>query len=230
MISVLKILFGDLGEAMVWYEEVTENLSGSEQFGAGTTFLFNNTNTSGDSDGSLLGQHILNKYPGWKQEVPKLLKSWCLFSYREFYRNLLVLLGEVSERIYGSKTHIPGNLLGMFGLDDENVHAHMNRWTSSDISGHGFSYSAVIASKKITVQPESRRPKQFKLEKLESMTTITATVGKGCDTPEASNYSSADNDDTIDPMENLMTTLHSFEEANIIHFTMKRIKVTTNEK
>ena len=53
----------------------------------------------------------------------------------------------------------------MFGLDDENVHVHMNRWTSSDISGHGFSYSAVIASKKITVQPESRHPKQFKLEK-----------------------------------------------------------------
>ncbi len=65
----------------------------------------------------------------------------------------------------------------MFGLDDENVHAHMNRWTSGDISGHGFSYSAVIAGKKITVQPESCRPKQFKLEKLVSMTTITATVG-----------------------------------------------------
>jgi hypothetical protein len=55
----------------------------------------------------------------------------------------------------------------------------MNRWTSSDISGYGFSYSAVIAGKKITVQPESSRPRQFKLEKLVSMTTITATVGKG---------------------------------------------------
>jgi hypothetical protein len=99
----------------------------------------------------LFGQHILNKYPGWKQEVLKLLKSWCLFSYREFYRNLLVLLGEVSDRIYGSKTNIPNNLLKMFGLDDENVQVHMKRWTTSDISGHGFSYFAVIASKKITV-------------------------------------------------------------------------------
>ena len=118
----------------------------------------------------------------------------------------------------------------MFGLDDENVHAHMKIWKSSDISGHGYSHSAVVAGKKITVQPESSRPKQFKLEKMVSMTTITGTVGKGWNTPEASNYFSTDNDDTIDPKENLMTTLHSFEEANILYSTMKRIKVTTNEK
>jgi hypothetical protein len=31
--------------------------------------LFNNTNESGDSDRSLFGQHILNKYDGWKKEV-----------------------------------------------------------------------------------------------------------------------------------------------------------------
>ncbi len=34
------------------------------------------------------------------------------------------------------------------------------------------------------------------------MTTITATVGKGWDTLEASNYFSADNGDRIDPKEN----------------------------
>jgi hypothetical protein len=205
-------------------------VSNSEQVGANTTFLFNNTNESGDLDGSLVGQHVFDKFPGWKQEVPKLLKSWCLFSDREFYRNLLVLLGEVSEQIYGSKTKIPNNLLEVFGLDDENVHAHMNRRTSSDISGHDFSYSAVIAGKKITVQPESSSRKQFRLKKLVSMTTITATVGKGWDMPETSNYFSADNDGTIGPKENLMTTLHSFEEANILYSTMKQIKVTTNEK
>jgi hypothetical protein len=127
--------------------------------------LFNNTNEIGALDGSLVGQHVLDKFSGWKQEVPKLLNSWCLFTDREFYRNILVLLGEISERIYGSKTKIPNNLLEVFSLDDENVHAHMNRWTSSDISGHEFSNSAVIAGKKIKVQLESNHPKQFKLEK-----------------------------------------------------------------
>jgi hypothetical protein len=230
MLSLLKVLFEDLSEAQNWYDNVSKNLSDSDRQITKMLSLFNNTNGSGDSDGSLVGQDIFDKLPGWKQEVPKLLKSWCLFTDREFFRNLLVVVGEVGERIYGSKTDIPGNVLKGFDLDDEKVHAHMKRWTSSDISGHGYSYSTIVAGKKITVQPESSRPKQFKLEKLVSMTTITATVGEGWDTLEASNNFSADNDDMIDPKENLMTTLHSFEEANILYSTMKRIKVTRNEK
>ncbi len=188
------------------------------------------TDESDVSDKFRVGQDNCNELPGWKQDQAKLLRSWCLFADREWFRNLLVIVGEVSEQIYGSKTDIPKHFLNKLYLDDEKVHDHMKRWKSSDISGHGFSYSAMVANKEITVQPESIRPKQFKLDKLPSMTTITAIVGKGWDTPEALNYFSADNDDTIDPKENLMTTLHSFEEANILYFTMKRIKVTRNEK
>ena len=140
--------------------------------------------------------------PGWKQDGAKLLKSWCLFADREWFRNLLVIHGEDSELIHRSKTDIPDKFLEVFDLDHEKVHAHMKRWTSSDISGNGYSYSAMVAGKKITVQPESSRSKQFKLDKLPSMTTITATVGKGWDTLEASNYFGANNDDTIDPKEN----------------------------
>ena len=62
------------------------------------------------------------------------------------------------------------------------------------------------------------------------MTTITANVGTGWDTPIASNYFSTDNDDMNVPMENLMTTSHSFEKAHIMYSTMKQLKVTMNEK
>ena len=74
-ISLLKVLFEDFGEAMTWYEQVTEFFSISERFDGNTLFLFNNTNESGDLDESLFGQHISDKYPGWKQEVPKLLSG-----------------------------------------------------------------------------------------------------------------------------------------------------------
>ena len=92
-ISLLKVLFKDLTEAHAFYEVLTENLSDSERFvserffsnGGNTSFLFNNTKESANLDESLFGQHILDKFPGWKQEVPKLLKSWCLFSDREFF-------------------------------------------------------------------------------------------------------------------------------------------------
>jgi hypothetical protein len=229
-ISLLTVLFEDPSEAQNWYDNISKKLCGSDGQIAEMSSLFNNTNESDDLDKFRVGQDIFDKLPGWKQEVAKLWKSWCLFADSEWFGNLLVIVGEVIELIYGSKTDIPDNFLEVFYLDHEKVHAHMNRWKSSDISGHGYSHSALAAGKKITVQPESSRPKQFKLEKLVSMTTITSTVGKGWDTLEASNYFSADNDDTIDPKETLMTTLHSFEEANILYSTMKQIKVTTNEK
>ena len=65
-ISLLKVLFEDLGEAMTWHEKVTENSSVSELFDGNTLFFFNNTNESGDLDESLFGQHILDKFRGWK--------------------------------------------------------------------------------------------------------------------------------------------------------------------
>ncbi len=43
-ISLLKVLFEDLGEAMAWYEEMTENLSDTQQLDANISSLFNNTN------------------------------------------------------------------------------------------------------------------------------------------------------------------------------------------
>jgi hypothetical protein len=106
--------------------------------------LFNNANKSGDSDGSFFGQHILNNYHGLDKEVLKLLKSWCIFSYREFYRNLLVLLGELSDWIYGSKMNNPNQFWGIFNLDDERICTHLRKWMNNDISCHGFSYSAMI--------------------------------------------------------------------------------------
>ena len=64
-ISLLKVvLFKDPSEAQVLYEEVTENFSDSEGFGFNTTFLFNKTNESGVLDGSLVGQHIFDKFLG----------------------------------------------------------------------------------------------------------------------------------------------------------------------
>jgi hypothetical protein len=33
-----------------------------------------------------------------EEELIKLLKSWCPFAYREFYRDFLVLLEELSDR------------------------------------------------------------------------------------------------------------------------------------
>jgi hypothetical protein len=63
-----------------------------------------------------------------------------------------------------------------------------------------------------------------------SLPTITAKVGEGWDSPTAQEYFRTNNDDTNDQTGSLMSTLHQFKESHIMFSTMKRLKVTMNEK
>ena len=54
-ISLLKVFFEDPSEAQIWFEDVTEILSNSEQKTSNMPSLFNNTNESGDLDKSQVG-------------------------------------------------------------------------------------------------------------------------------------------------------------------------------
>ncbi len=132
-ISLLTALFGDPSKAQNWYDDISKKKCGSDGQIADMSSLFNFTNESDDLDKFRVGQDNSDKLPGWKQDIAKLLKSWCLFTDREWFRNLLVIVGEVSELMYGSKTDIPDTFLEVFYLDHEKVHANMKRWASSDI-------------------------------------------------------------------------------------------------
>jgi hypothetical protein len=62
-------------------------------------YLFN-----GQEDGYyLFGQGIINEASIDDKEYLQLYESWCLFAYREFYKNLLVILDEVSLLTHGGK-------------------------------------------------------------------------------------------------------------------------------
>ena len=126
-ISLLTVLFEDPSEALEWYDKTSKHLCGSDAQTCDMSSLFNSTDESDASDKFGVGQDYFNELLGWKQDQAKLLKSWCLFADREWFRNLLVIVGEVSERIYGSKTDIPENFLKKYALDDEKVHAHMKK-------------------------------------------------------------------------------------------------------
>jgi hypothetical protein len=79
MFSLVKVLFEDVGEILDKYEVATVNLTAQQHSDDKISNLFNNTIETGDSDGSLSGQYILNQYQGWKKEALNLLKSWCIF-------------------------------------------------------------------------------------------------------------------------------------------------------
>jgi hypothetical protein len=54
----------------------------------------------------LFGQGIINEASINDKEYLQLYESWCLSAYREFYKNLLVILDEVSLRTYGGKKKV----------------------------------------------------------------------------------------------------------------------------
>jgi hypothetical protein len=60
-------------------------------------YLFNGQEGGDDCNYFLLGQGIINEAKRADKEYLKLYESWCLFAYREFYKNLLAILDEVSQ-------------------------------------------------------------------------------------------------------------------------------------
>jgi hypothetical protein len=79
--------------------------------------LFKGQDEGDDCNYFLFGQGIINDFNGAEKEYLKLYESWCLFAYREFYKNLLKILVEFSLRTYGEKTNIPIRFCKFFDLD-----------------------------------------------------------------------------------------------------------------
>ncbi len=79
----------------------------------------------------------------------QLYLLWCLFAYREFYKNLLAILDELSLHTFGEKTSIPNRFCKHFCLhDDEKIHAYLMKLSNNNNSDSGFSYETVMNSQK----------------------------------------------------------------------------------
>ena len=98
---LLHALFEDLGCAIELHEKITNEDTELHSLDP-RNYLFN-----GQEEGDyLLGQGIINEASSDDREYLQLYESWCLFAYREFYKNLLVILDEVSLRTYGEKKQV----------------------------------------------------------------------------------------------------------------------------
>jgi hypothetical protein len=95
---LLCTLFEDSGFATELHEKIANEDSGLHFLDL-RNYLFNRQE-EGDY---LLGQGIINEASINDKEYLLLCESWCLFTYREFYKNLLVILDEVSLQTFGEK-------------------------------------------------------------------------------------------------------------------------------
>jgi hypothetical protein len=88
---LLRTLFEDLGCVIELHEKIANKDTEMHSLDP-RNYLFNGQEESG----YLFGQGIINEASVNDKDYLVLSESWCLFIYREFYKNLLAILDEVS--------------------------------------------------------------------------------------------------------------------------------------
>ncbi len=112
-----------------------------------------------------------------------------MFAYREFYKNLLAILDELSLHTFGEKTSIPNRFCKHFGLhNDESIHAYLMKLSNNTYSDSGFSYETVMNSQSYTIHSGITQPCQLSLGNIPTMSSITDSIGEGWDTRKISRF------------------------------------------
>jgi hypothetical protein len=105
-VCLLCALFEDLACAIELHEKIANEDTELHSLDP-RKYLFN-----GQEEGDyLFWQRIINEASINDKEYLQLYESWCLFAYREFYKNLLVILDEISLRTFGEKNNYSKQIL-----------------------------------------------------------------------------------------------------------------------
>jgi hypothetical protein len=147
-VRLLCTLFEDLGCVIELHEKIANEVTALHSLDP-RNYLF-----IGQEEGDYhFGQGIINEASGDDKEYLQLHESWCLFAYREFYKNLLVILDEVSLCTFGEKTSIPNRFCKLFDLhDDKNIHEYLMKLSNNTNSDSGLSYETVMNNQSYTIR------------------------------------------------------------------------------
>jgi hypothetical protein len=226
-VSLLCILFEDLGCAIKLHEECADNVTEKHSLDP-RKYLFNGQEERDDSNYFLFGQDIINDFNGAEKEYLELYESWCLFAYREFYKNLLAILVEFSLR--KEKTNIPTRFCEFFDLDiDERIHAYLMKLSNNISSDPGISYEAVMNSQRYIIRSGITCPYQLSLGNISTMSSITDSIGEGWDIRRVSKYFNEENNSANQQQEAPMTTSKYYGKAHILFFNNEKNE-TNNDK
>jgi hypothetical protein len=138
---LLCTLLEDLGSVTELHEKIANKDTELHSLDP-RNYLFN-----GQEEGDyLFGQGFIDEVSINDKDYLVLYKSWCLFFYREFYKNLLAILDEVSLQTFGEKqTGILIRFCKVFDLhDDEKVQAYLMKLSNKTHSNFGLSYQTVM--------------------------------------------------------------------------------------
>jgi hypothetical protein len=107
-LSLITVLFEDLFEAITFYRD----FSGEKVDIEPLTILLNKTNTCDGYDFNI--DIMTDMVNALQKELLILFEGFCIFGYREFYKNLLCILMLVNKTIHGNNGDVPDILLNIF--------------------------------------------------------------------------------------------------------------------
>jgi hypothetical protein len=112
------------------------------------TSLLNKTNTFDGHDFDI--DVFTDEVNTLQKELLLLLEGFCIFSYREFYKNLLCILMVVNKTIYRNNGDVPDILLNMFLLSSPGIRNHMNQQVVAPDPVFPQSYQTILNNQDLT--------------------------------------------------------------------------------
>ncbi len=117
---LITVLFEDLFEAITLHRDFIGEKVDIEP----STSLLNQTDTCDGYDFNI--DTITGEVNALQKELLMLFEGFCIFGYREFYKNLLYILMVVNKTIYGNNGDVPDKFLNMFLSSSPGIRNHMN--------------------------------------------------------------------------------------------------------
>jgi hypothetical protein len=172
-LSLITVLFEDLFEAITLHRK----FSGEKVRFKPSTSLLNKNDTC---DGHDFNTDVLtDEVNALQKESLMLFEDFCIFGYREVWKNLLCVLMVVNKTIHGNNGDVPDIFLNMFLLSSPGIRNHMNRQVGAPDPEFPQSYRTILNNQKFIIHNSVTRPVQYSLSKLPTMATIYDKLGAG---------------------------------------------------
>ncbi len=119
-LSLITVLFEDLFEAIT----IHKDFCGEKLDPHPSISLLNKTHTLNGYDFTI--NIFVDKFNSLQKDLLMLFEPYCIFGYREFYKNLLCNLMEVNKTMYGNNECVRDKILEIFLLSSPGIRNHMN--------------------------------------------------------------------------------------------------------
>ncbi len=221
------MLFEDLFEAITLHRDFSGETVRLEP----STSLLNKTDTCDGHDFNI--DVSTDEVNALQKELLVLFESFCIFGYRELYKNLLCILMVVNKTIHGNNGDVPDILLNMFLLSSPGIRNHMNLQVVAPDPVFPQSYQTILNKQEFIIHNSVTRPVQYSLYTLPTVSTIYDKPEAGWDRIDSDDYFTSyfktNEMGVVVQQEKKPTPPQQLEEDHITLMTMRHTKAVCSK-